>query len=86
MSSFPGGMIAPILPAFISTWLLEITYLLLAVLGLCYCRGFSLAAASQGYSLAVVLRLLIVAASLLGSMGSRVLGLQGSWLTDLVAP
>ena len=86
MSSFPGGMIAPILPAFISMWLLEITYLLLAVLGLCYCRGFSRAAASRGYSLAVVCRLLIVAASLLGSMGSRVLGLQGSWLTDLVAP
>ena len=36
----------------------------LAVLGLCCCLGFSLVAASGGYSLVAVSRLLIVLASL----------------------
>ena len=38
-------------------------YLLMAVLGLCCCVGFSLVAASKYYSLAAVHRLLTVAAS-----------------------
>ena len=41
-------------------------YLLMVVLGLCCCAGFSLVAASRGYSLAVVHVLLIVVASLDG--------------------
>ena len=39
-------------------------YIFLAVLGLSYCVGFSLDVASGGYSLIVVLRLLIAVASL----------------------
>ena len=39
-----------------------------------------------GASPVVVRGLLIEAASLLGSMGSRELGLQELWLTDLVTP
>ena len=50
--------------------------LFLAVLGLCCCTGFSLVVESEGYSLAVVVRLLSAVASLVGSMGSRVRGLQ----------
>ena len=38
-------------------------YLFLTVLGLCCCVGFSLVAATGGYSLIAVFRLLIVAAS-----------------------
>ena len=51
-------------------------YLLFAVLGLRCCLGFSLVAASRGYSLVAEHGLLIVVASLLGSMGSWSLGLQ----------
>ena len=43
--------------------------LFLTVLGFCCCVGFSLAAASRGYSLAVVLSLLIVVASLVAEHG-----------------
>ena len=39
-------------------------YLVLVVLGLCYCTGFSLIEASEGSSLAALCRLLIVVASL----------------------
>ena len=39
-------------------------YLFLAVLGLHYCMGFSLAAVSRGYSVVVVHGLLIAVASL----------------------
>ena len=39
-------------------------YLFLAVLGLRCCTGFSLVVGSEGYSLAVVLRILVVVASL----------------------
>ena len=46
-------------------------YLFLAVLGLHCCKGFSLVVASEGYSLAVVCRLLIAVASLVWSTGSR---------------
>ena len=42
----------------------NLIYLLLAVLGLRCCSGFSLVVASGGYSLFVVLRLLIGMASL----------------------
>ena len=38
-------------------------YFILAVLGLCCCVDFSLVAASEGYSLVAVRRLLIEAAS-----------------------
>ena len=38
-------------------------YLFLSVLGLCCCMGFSLVAASGGYSLVAVLGLLIAGAS-----------------------
>ena len=43
---------------------LSIHYLFLAVLGLCRCAGFTLAAESGGYSLAVVHGLLTAGASL----------------------
>ena len=46
-------------------------YLFLAALGLCCCLGFSLVAASRGYSLVVLHRLLIARLLLLWSMGSR---------------
>ena len=39
-------------------------YLFMAMLGLCGCAGFSLAAASSGYSLVVAHGLLIAVASL----------------------
>ena len=42
---------------------------ILAVLGLCCCTGFSLDAASGGYSLVVVCKLLIVMASLVAEHG-----------------
>ena len=42
----------------------EFMYLFLAVLGLCCCVGFSLIAASGGYSLAMVCGLLVLVASL----------------------
>ena len=42
----------------------NLIYLFLAVLGLRRCSGFSLVVASRGYSLFVVLRLLIGMASL----------------------
>ena len=38
-------------------------YLFLAVLGLCCCAGFSLAAASRGYSLVVAQGLLVAVVS-----------------------
>ena len=44
-------------------------YLFLAVLGLFCCVGFSLVAASGGYSLVAVLRLLIAVASLVAEHG-----------------
>ena len=50
--------------------------LFLVVLGLSCCTGSFLAVESEGYSLAVVVRLLIAGASLVGSMSSRVRGLQ----------
>ena len=46
-------------------------FLFLVVLGRC-CEGFSLVAASRGYSLVAVLRLLIEVAPLLWSTDSRV--------------
>ena len=44
-------------------------YLFLAVLSLHHCVGFSLVAASKGYSLVVARRLLIVVASLVVEHG-----------------
>ena len=55
------------------------TYLL-AVLGLCCSVGFSLVAASGGYSLGVMHSLLIVMASLVTEHG-----LQGPWASVVVA-
>ena len=55
-------------------------YLCLAVVGLHCCRGFSLAAASGGYSLFAVLRLLIAVAFL----GEH--RLQGTWAAVVSAP
>ena len=46
----------------------------MAVLGLCCCVGFSLAAASRGYSLVVVLGLFIAVVSL---AAEQTLGLAG---------
>ena len=51
-----------------------ILFICLAVMGLRWCRGFSLVAASTGYSLVVMCGLLIVVASLAvehGLMGAR---------------
>ena len=50
-------------------------YLSLAVLRLCCCEGFPLLAASGGCSL-VEVRGLVAAASLVGSTGAKVFGLQ----------
>ena len=44
-------------------------YLLLAVLGLCCCAGFSPVAASRGYALVAVHRLLVSVASLAVELG-----------------
>ena len=44
-------------------------YLFLAVLGLCCCLGFSQVALSGGFSLVVMLRLLIVVAALVTEQG-----------------
>ena len=52
-------------------------YLFLAVLGLCYCTGFSLVPASQGFSLTAVCELFIVWL-LWWSLGPEALGLSGS--------
>ena len=57
-------------------------YLFLAVLGLRCCTGFSLVVGSEGYSLAVVLRILVVVASLvaehrLWSTQASVVGARG---------
>ena len=54
---------------------------LLAVLGLCGCVGFYLVAASRGYSLVVVHRLLIAVASLVAEHG-----LQGTQASAVAAP
>ena len=58
-------------------------YLFLAVLGLCYCTGFSLVPASQGFSLAAMCELFI-AWLLLWSLGPGALGLSGcgSWALE----
>ena len=56
-------------------------YLFVAVLSLHCCTGFSLVAASMGYSLAEVLRLLIVVASLVAEHG-----LQSTQASVVVAP
>ena len=65
------GLLGPILP-----WIFKkiLICLILTVLDLLCCMGFSLVAESKGYSLVAVLRLLI--ALLLGSIGSRACGLQ----------
>ena len=55
----------------------------MAVQSLRCCMGFSLVAESPGYSLTVVLRLLIVVASLT-AVGSRACGLQWLWHMDSV--
>ena len=47
----------------------NVIYLFLAVLGLCCCMGFSPVAAIEGYSLAVVHRLLIAVTSLVVEHG-----------------
>ena len=57
-----------------------LSYLFLIALGLRCCTGFSLVAASGGYSLVVVVRLLF-----LQSIGSRLPGFS-SCGSDLVAP
>ena len=57
------------------------TYLILAVLGLLCCPGFSLVAVSRGYSLDEVCSLLIAVASLVAEQGSRV-----CWASTVAAP
>ena len=49
-----------------------------AMLGLCYCSGFSPAAAGGGYSLHEVQGLLLAVPCLVASWGSRALGLQST--------
>ena len=62
-------------------YIILFTYLFLAVLGLCCCTGFSLVAASGGYSPVAVPGLLIVVASLVAEPG-----LSGSWASVVAAP
>ena len=50
------------------------------MLGLSYCTGFSLIAASRGYSLDAVCRLVFVVVSLVWEHG-----LQGTWTSAVVA-
>ena len=59
-----------------------------AMLGLCYCSGFSPAAAGGGYSLHEVRGLLLAVPCLVASWGSRALGLQstGSIVAALLFP
>jgi len=59
-------------------------YLFVAVLGLHCCRGFSLIVVSRGYSLVVVNGLLVEAASLVRSTGSRFTGFGScsSWALE----
>ena len=56
-------------------------FLFLAVLHLCFCMGFSLAAVSRGYSPAAVHRLLTADPSLVARHG-----LSGTWAQDLRLP
>ena len=58
-------------------------FLFMAVLGLCHCTGFTPIAASGGYSLAVVLRLLFAVASLAAEHGLQG---AGTWASAAVAP
>ena len=59
----------------------DLIYLFLAILGPCCCSGFSLVAASRGYSLAVGHGLLLVVASLVAERG-----LKGKQTSAAVAP
>ena len=52
----------------------------MAVLGICCCSGFFLVAASRGYSLVAVCRLLFAVASLVASHR-----LKGAWASVVVA-
>ena len=54
----------------------------MTVLGLYCCIGFSLVVASGGYSLVVLLELLIEVASLVAKPGSGGHGLQELWFLD----
>ena len=56
-------------------------FLFLAVLRLCFCMGFSLAAVSRGYSPAAVHRLVTADPSLVARHG-----LSGTWAQDLRLP
>ena len=62
----------------------NLMYLFVAVLGLHCCRGFSLVVLSRGCSLVVVNGLLVEAASLVWSTGSRFTGFSScsSWALD----
>ena len=62
----------------------NLMYLFVAVLGLHCCRGFSLVVLSRGYSLVVVNGLLVEAASLVWSTGSRFTGFSScsSWALE----
>ena len=88
-------------PAFVEKYVADIFFLFfkyLAASGLHCCTGFSLVAASRGYSSVAVLGLVIAVASLLQSTGSRAHGLQWlrfsgsraqaqcSWHMGLIAP
>ena len=58
------GSRAPVQAGLRFLFLNNFIYLILAVLGLCRCAGFSLVIASRGYSPVAVPRLLAVVASL----------------------
>ena len=64
LDKFVSGCMFSILLVCIHFFKNFIYFLFSVVLGLCCCTGFSLVAVSRGYSLAVVLRLLIAVASL----------------------
>ena len=51
-------------------------FIFLAVLGLCCCQGFSPVAASSGYALVLVHRLLVAVATLLWCTGTRACGIS----------
>ena len=59
----------------------NLIYLLLAVLGLRCCSGFSLVAVSRSYSLVAMCQLLIVVASLVVEHG-----LWGPWVLVVAVP
>ena len=59
-----------------------LSYLFMAVLGLCCCVGFSLVAVSWVYTLVIVHGLLVAVVSLVAELGAHGLGSCGSWALE----